>query len=66
MEQKTKESLPLSQRYALSLAEASQYVSLSIAALRGAYRRGELPHFRRGRKVLFRRADLERWIEQGR
>ena len=49
----------------LSLAEASQYLSISERSLRGSLE--TLPHFRFGsRKVLFKRSELDKWMERWR
>jgi len=42
--------------------EAATYTSLSTRTLEG--RLGEIPHFRVGRKVLFKKSELDRWLEQ--
>jgi excisionase family DNA binding protein len=47
----------------LDKAGASEYSSLSARTLDGAKAAGELPFYRFGaRKVLFRRADLDKWL----
>lgn len=47
----------------LNKREAASYVSLSPRTLDAAKARGEMPFYRVGpRKVLFRRADLDRWL----
>ena len=47
-------------------AGACLYTSMSRRTLDYAKSRGELPFIRKGRKVVFRVADLDRWMEQGR
>ncbi len=42
--------------------EAATYTSLSTRTLEG--RLGEIPHFRVGRKVLFKKSELDHWLEQ--
>ncbi len=42
--------------------EAATYTSLSTRTLEERLR--EIPHFRVGRKVLFKKSELDRWIEQ--
>ena len=42
--------------------EAATYTSLSTRTLEG--RLGEIPHFRVGRKVLFKKSELDSWLEQ--
>ena len=47
----------------LNKSASSVYSSISPRALDAAKARGELPFYRFGaRKVLFRRADLDRWL----
>lgn len=46
-------------------SEAADYARHSERTLDGAKARGELPFYRCGaRKVLFRRADLDRWLSR--
>jgi excisionase family DNA binding protein len=48
----------------LSKQEAQEYTSLSLRTLDYAKERGELPVFKVGRRVLFKRSDLDRWLER--
>jgi hypothetical protein len=43
---------------------AREYTSCSVRALDYARQRAELPYFRRGRKVVFSLADLDRWMSR--
>ncbi len=42
--------------------EAAEYTSLSIRNLES--RLGEIPHFRVGKKVVFKKSELDHWIEK--
>jgi len=41
--------------------EAAAYTGLSIRTLEG--RLDEIPHYRVGRKLLFKKSELDRWLE---
>lgn len=41
--------------------QAAEYTSLSTRTLEG--RLGEIPHFRVGKKILFKRSELDYWME---
>ena len=41
--------------------EAAAYTGLSTRTLEG--RLGEIPHFRVGKKVVFKKSELDRWME---
>ncbi len=46
----------------LDKKEAAAYTSLSIRNLEA--RLGEIPHYRVGKKILFKKSELDRWLEQ--
>ena len=46
----------------LDKREAARYTSLSIRNLES--RLPEIPHFRVGKKILFKKSELDRWMEQ--
>ena len=48
----------------LDKREAAAYTSLSTRTLEG--RLDEIPHFRVGKKILFKKSELDRWIESHR
>ncbi len=54
--------LYFSQDRYMNKREAATYISLSTRTLEERLR--EIPHFRVGRKVLFKKSELDRWIEQ--
>ncbi len=45
----------------MDLKEAAQYLPLSERTIRQHL--NEIPHFRYGKKIIFRRSELDRWME---
>ena len=45
----------------MDLKEAAEYLPLSERTIREYL--NEIPHFRCGRKIVFRRSELDRWME---
>ena len=60
----TRHRAPASRRL-LSIAQASEYLSLSTWTIREMTWRGDLPHIRCGRRILLDIYDLDEWIERG-
>ena len=54
----------LSNRY-FDIIEASAYTSLSVSTLRRYISRGELKCSRKLGKILFKEADVDRWLKNG-
>jgi len=52
-------------RRLLSIAQASEYLSLSTWTIRELVWRGDVPHIRCGRRILLDVHDLDAWIERG-
>jgi excisionase family DNA binding protein len=48
----------------LAKSEASAYLALSVSNIEK--RLSEIPHFRVGAKVMFRKSELDRWMQQHR
>jgi excisionase family DNA binding protein len=48
----------------LSKKDATKYLALSVRTLEKML--PEIPHFRVGKKVLFKKSELEKWMEQHR
>lgn len=44
--------------------EAADIIGCSEYKLRDMIRRGEIPHYRTGRKILLRRSTIREWIAQ--
>jgi excisionase family DNA binding protein len=49
----------------LDVAGAAEYLALTPKAVRHKVERGQLPHHRVGRRVLFDRAELREWVGRG-
>lgn len=50
----------------LDIKSATEYTSLSRRTLDYAKENGELPFIRKGRKIVFKVADLEAWMDRDR
>ena len=50
----------------LDVDGAAEYLGLSRKAVYHLVERRRLPHHRAGKRLLFDRADLRAWVEQGR
>ncbi|USN48578.1 MAG: helix-turn-helix domain-containing protein [Pseudobdellovibrionaceae bacterium] len=59
------DNLISNQKY-LTATEAAVYMRSTVASVRAKARRGDLPQYRSGRKLLFKRVDLDRLIEASR
>lgn len=46
----------------MDVKEAAKYLKISEWKLRELCKRGEIPHFRVDRRILFRRNSLDGWI----
>ena len=55
---------PSHARRLLSVKEAAAYLSVSVWTVRGLGWSGEIPEVKIGRRVLFDREDLDRFIER--
>lgn len=55
--------LPLSERGALDLESAAEYLSMSSSTLRRITKAGKVRYARYGRLVRYRRADLDEWTK---
>lgn len=55
-----------SEKRLLSTAEAASYVGYAVGTLRNQICRGTLPfrYIKNGKKVLFDRAELDRWVDR--
>ena len=47
----------------LSVAEVSELVGVSKNYIQNACARGELSHFRLGRRIIIDKVDLDKWME---
>lgn len=53
----------MASRETIEAAEAAEILGLSTWTVYALARRGEIPHVRVGRRLLFRRATLLAWLE---
>ena len=44
---------------------ASQYLGLALSTIYTMTSRREIPHFKRGRHLMFKRSELDKWVEEG-
>ena len=47
----------------MTVAEVSQYLACSVSMVRRLAQRSEIPHYRLGRLMRFRRTDVDAWLE---
>jgi excisionase family DNA binding protein len=50
----------------LSVSQAARFLNLSVSTLYGKSSRREVPVSKRGKRLYFRRSELEEWIREGR
>lgn len=48
----------------MTATEAAEFLNMPMATLYGLTSRREIPHFKRGRVLLFDRAELDAWMRQ--
>ncbi len=53
----------MTDRDLMERAEVMDYLRISRGTLDKLQRRGEIPFFKIGKKVLFRKSDIDTWIE---
>lgn len=49
----------------LTLKDTSQYLNLSIQTLYSYTSRKTIPYIKKGKKLLFRKKDLDEWLKEG-
>lgn len=49
----------------LSVQQASLYLNLAKQTLYGFTSKNEIPFFKRGKKLYFKKSDLEKWLLEG-
>ncbi|MCC7263699.1 MAG: helix-turn-helix domain-containing protein [Candidatus Latescibacteria bacterium] len=47
----------------MTMQEVAEYLQCSLSTIRRWVVRGKVPHYRMGKLVRFRRAELDRWLE---
>ncbi|MBV6647498.1 MAG: helix-turn-helix domain-containing protein [Cyclobacteriaceae bacterium] len=60
------ESSPSTGDAFMDVNEASNFLGDAKATLYGRTSKNEIPFYKRGKKVYFKRSDLIKWIEEGR
>lgn len=60
-----KQPTAVPQKEILSIAEACELLNLAKQTIYTHTSKGTLPHFKRGKKLYFRRSELLAWIENG-
>ncbi|WP_258102197.1 helix-turn-helix domain-containing protein [Marinoscillum pacificum] len=50
----------------LNVREAARFLGDAVATLYGRTSKNEIPFYKRGKKVYFKKSELLAWIEQGR
>ena len=50
----------------LTVEEAGQLLSYSQAGIYGLISKRELPFYKKGKRVYFKRSEIEKWVEDGR
>ena len=46
----------------MTAAAAARYLSCSVSTIRRMVGRGEIPHFRLGKLIRFRRSEIDAWL----
>jgi len=49
----------------LTVEEASKIINLKVSTIYTLTCRKKIPYFKRGKKIYFRKSELEEWISQG-
>ncbi len=47
----------------MTVQEVAEYLQCSLSTVRRWVARGKVPHYRMGKLVRFRRAELDRWLD---
>jgi excisionase family DNA binding protein len=55
---------PSSEPRFFNAQEASRYLGMPLATLYGYTHRRQIPHYKRGRILMFDRADLDQWMSE--
>jgi excisionase family DNA binding protein len=55
-----------SDREMITVPQAAEFLHLSVPTIYGLLHRRELPSLKRGKRVYFKKADLMRYLEEGR
>lgn len=47
----------------MTMQEVAEYLQCSVSTVRRWVGRGKVPHYRMGKMIRFRRAELDRWLD---
>lgn len=50
----------------LNVDQAAEFLSLAKQTLYGFTSKGEIPYLKRGKKLYFKKSELEAWVNEGR
>jgi len=50
----------------LTIDKLSEYLKISKATIYGKTSRNELPFIKKGKKLLFKKSEIDKWLETGR
>jgi excisionase family DNA binding protein len=50
----------------MTLIQVAEYMSISKSTLYGLTAQREIPHFKRGKKIYFKKSELDQWITSNR
>lgn len=56
----------LATRTWLSVQQAAEYTTFAVVTLRKMVYRGAIPFYRKGRRVVFKREELDSWMDTSR
>ncbi|MCL5266764.1 MAG: helix-turn-helix domain-containing protein [Bacteroidetes bacterium] len=56
----------LSTRTWLSIEQASEYTTFAVVTLRKMVYRGAIPFYKKGRRVVFKREEIDSWMDTSR
>lgn len=56
----------LSTRTWLSIEQAAEYTTFAVVTLRKMVYRGAIPFYRKGRRVVFKREEIDNWMDTSR
>ena len=49
----------------LTIKELSEYLQLTVPTIYGYTRTNHIPHIKRGKRLYFKKSDIDIWIEKG-
>ena len=49
----------------LTISEASEFLNLAKQTLYGFTSKNEIPFIKKGKKLYFKKSDLEKWLQEG-